>query len=185
MHRAAARKIAEARSDIARALVLDPLNAYAYRVAGTVSLIAGDNVRALGEFDRALDRNPTGALIHALRAQVYAALGRWKDARDSYAKEPSEIFKQQGLAIAHWKLANPNAARTAFRALIAGGNSVDYQKAQVLAEWGEPNAALNALETAHKNGDAGLAQLHTDQFLVTLRNMPRFLALQRAIGFVS
>lgn len=178
--------ISEARSDIARALILDPLNPYAFRVAGTVSLIAGDYARALSEFDRAMALNPTGSIIQAFRGEAFCALGRWGEARDAYEREPTQMFKQQGLAIVHWKLGNQAAARAAFLALqAAGGESAYYQQAQVLAQWGQLDNALNALEKAYKNGDPGLAQMQTDLFLVTLRNTPRFRALQRAIGFVT
>nr|MCU0882453.1 TIR domain-containing protein [Hyphomonadaceae bacterium] len=174
-----------AREDITRALVLDPLNPYAFRVAGTVSMIAGDNARALEELDRALALNPAASVIQAFRAQALAGLDRWPEAREAWAAEPSDMFKQQGLAIADWKLGNREAARAAFNALQAtSGDSANYQKAQVLAQWGEPDAALDALEAAHGAGDAGLAQLYTDPFLVTLRNTPRFRALLSSIGFV-
>lgn len=177
-------QIEAARNDIARALVLDPLNPYAFRVAGTVSMIAGDNVRALAELDRALALNPAGSVIHAFRGQALAGLERWREARDAYAAEPNETFRQQGLAIAEWRLGNHDAARAAFGALqTAGGDGVAYQQAQVLAQWGQADAALDALEKAHAAGDPGLAQLKTDRFLGTLRNTPRFRALLSAIGF--
>jgi TolB-like protein/Tfp pilus assembly protein PilF len=178
--------IAKARQDISRALVLDPLNSYAFRVAGTVSLVAGEYERALGELDRALALNPEGSVIHALRGQALAALERWSEARDAYLKEPNAIFRQQGLAIVHWKLGDQSAARAALLAMEAvGGSNAHYQHALVLAQWGQPDAALEALEKAYAQGDPGLAQMQTDQFLVTLRDTARFRALQTAIGFVS
>jgi TolB-like protein/Flp pilus assembly protein TadD len=178
--------ISEARSDIARALILDPLNPYAFRVAGTVSLIAGDYARALSEFDRAIALNPTGSVIQALRGEAFCAQGRWREARDAYEREPTQMFKNQGLAITHWKLGDKAAAQLAFGALqVAGSESTHYQQAQVLAQWGQQGNALDALENAYKDVDPGLAQMQTDLFLVTLRNTPRFKALQRAIGFVT
>jgi TolB-like protein/tetratricopeptide (TPR) repeat protein len=179
-------KITEARSDIAHALILDPLNPYAFRVAGTVSLIAGDYARALSAYDRAMALNPTGSIIQALRGEAFCAQERWSEARDAYEREPIEMFKKQGLAIVHWKLGNKAAAQSAFGALqVAGGENTQYQQAQVLAQWGQLDNALDALEKAYENLDPGLAQMQTDLFLITLRYAPRFRALQRAIGFVT
>lgn len=177
--------VEDARRDIARALVLDPLNPAAFRFAGAISIIAADNERALGELDRALALNPTGSVIHAYRGAAFAAQGKWPEARAAYAAEPNPTFGLPGLAIADWKLGRKDAARAAFEQLrTTVGDGALYQQALVLAQWGETAPALEALEQAYAVFDAGLAMMYTDGFLAGLRNQPRFQALLRTIGFV-
>jgi len=178
-------RVDEARRDIARALVLDPLNPSAFRFAGAISIIASDNERALGELDRALALNPTGGVIHAYRGAALAALGQWPEARAAYAAEPNATFGLPGLAICDWKLGRKDAARQAFERLRTTiGDAALYQQALVLAQWGETGPALDALEKGYAAFDAGLAMMYTDGFLLGLRNQPRFQALLRTIGFV-
>jgi len=54
----------------------------------------------------------------------------------------------------------------------------------VLAQWGEVDAAVEALQRALQVGDSGLIYSRNDPFLDPLRDDPRFAQLLKAIGFV-
>lgn len=177
-------RLSEARRDVARALVLDPLNASAFRISGTIAIIAKAYEEALGELDKALGLNPGMSIAHAFKGEALFQLGRLADARAAYEAEPSAIFKLTGLAMTDWKMGRTTQALASLEALRAEyGNSALFQQGQILAQFGEPDAALDALERGYELGDSGLAQLRSDSFLVPLHQLSRFQALLSRIGF--
>ena len=58
-----------------------------------------------------------------------------------------------------------------------------YQQAQVLAQWGDVEAAIERLLKARELGDSGLVYARNDPFLDPLRGDPRMQALLAGIGF--
>ena len=52
-----------------------------------------------------------------------------------------------------------------------------FQQAQIHAQWGEPDAAFAALESALRVGDPALVAILSDPFLDPLRPAPRFAQL--------
>ena len=63
------------------------------------------------------------------------------------------------------------------------GDSVLYQQAQVLAQWGEVETAMLRLLKAHDMGDSGLIYARNDPFLDPLRKDARMTALLDGLGF--
>ena len=60
------------------------------------------------------------------------------EARGEYTAEPVPDFRLAGLAIVEHRSGNHGAARAAMDRMLAElGDSVLYQQAQVLAQWGE------------------------------------------------
>ena len=53
----------------------------------------------------------------------------------------------------------------------------------MLAQRGEPDAALQRLEAARRLGDSGLIYARNDPFLDPVRGDPRFTRLLQGIGF--
>ena len=64
------------------------------------------------------------------------------------------------------------------------GDNGLYQQAQVLAQWGKPAEAMNALEKAVAERDSGLVYLFSDPFLQPLHGEGRFKSLLRQLHFV-
>ena len=76
------------------------------------------------------------------------------------------------------------AARAAMSQLVAeDGDRVSYQQAQVLAQWGDRDAALERLEHALGVGDSGLIYARNDPLLDPLRDDARFARLLHRLGF--
>jgi TolB-like protein/Tfp pilus assembly protein PilF len=175
---------ADAATAIARAVVLDPLNARVYRMSGWVHYAARRYADALPPLQHALIMNAKLSNVHASMGDALLQLGRLPEARAAYALEPSEPFRLAGLAIAERKAGNDAAAQAANAALIANlGDSALYQQAEVLAQWGERDAALARLAHARQVGDEGLLYSHRDPLVDPLREDARFHQLQRDLGF--
>ena len=80
--------------DFARqALAIDPLNTEAVAVIATERSQAGDHEAALAEVDKALDKKPDTAILHLLRLQLLANLGRTDDMAAGY-RELIDIYPE-------------------------------------------------------------------------------------------
>ncbi len=174
----------EAREAISHAVTLDPLNPQAHRVEGIVNYAARRYADALPPLRRALALKPKLANGHYYLGASLYQLGQHQAARVAFAAEPQILFGLSGLAIVENRLGNQPAAKAAMARLIKefGDNSL-YQQAEVLAQWGEADAALTALERGLVARDAGLTYMLTDPMLDPLRKSPRFAALLKALNF--
>jgi len=176
-----AREAAEA---IGRALVLDKLNPLIHRAAGSIAYAAREYRESIPPLRKALDMNPRLSQAHAGIADALLMLGRHQEARTEYLAEPVDDFRLAGIAIVDRKLGNDTAAKAGLSKLVADqGDRVLYQQAQVLAQWGERDAALERLQHARRIGDSGLIYARNDPKLDPLRNDPRFKELLTSLGF--
>jgi TolB-like protein/Tfp pilus assembly protein PilF len=174
----------EAADAMRRALVLDPLNPLIHRAAGAIQYAARNYGDSIPPAEHALSMNPKMSRAHAAIGDALLMLGRSSEARAAYALEPAKDVSLTGLAIVEWKLGNAQAARAAMTKLVADlGERVLYQQGQILAQWGESDAALAKLERARFLGDSGLIYARNDPLLDALRNEPRFARLLASIGF--
>ncbi len=174
----------DARAAIARALTLDPLNARAHRAAGVIDYAGRRYADALVPLRHALAMRPKLANgQYYLGASLYQ-LGKYAEARVAFAAEPQQVFGLSGLAIVERKLGNTAAAKQALAQLTQqfGDNSL-YQQAEALAQWGETDAALTALERGFVVRDAGLTYMLTDPMMDPIRKSPRFAALLKLLRF--
>ena len=123
---------------------------------------------------------------HAHIGDALINLGKLAQAREEYAVEPLADFKLTGQAIVEHRDGNHIAARKAMDTLVAElGDTVLYQQAQVLAQWGELETAMTRLLKARELGDSGLIYARNDPFLDPLRGDPRMVALLAGLGFES
>lgn len=176
-----AREAAEA---MQRALSRDVLNALIYRAAGTVEYAARRFEASIPSLRKALQMNPEMPRAHAQIGDALLNLDDLALARSEYAAEPVADFRLTGLAIAEHRAGNRAAARAAMDELVAElGDTVLYQQAQVLAQWGELDMAMARLRKAREEGDSGLIYARNDPFLDPLRSNPRMVALLSGLGF--
>jgi len=95
-----------------------------------------------------------------------------------FADEPLNFIRLTGLAIAYDKLGDRARAKQYLDELITSeGDAAAYQYAQIYAQWGETDKALDALEHAWEIGDPGLILVNADSHMEPLRDEPRFVSL--------
>jgi TolB-like protein/Flp pilus assembly protein TadD len=179
-----ARRFAQARAAIDRALALDPLNPRTHRAAGTVAYASRRYADAVSQCRRALELNPAMSNVHALMGDALMELGRLGEARAAYTAEPHAMFRLRGLAVLEHRLGNRAAAERALAELVSEvGDAAMYQQAEVMAQWGRADEALARLDRARAIGDSGLSLVATDPLFDPLSRDPRFTRFVKDIGF--
>lgn len=176
-----AREAAEA---MARALARDRLNALIHRAAGTVEYAARRYAESIPPLRRSLEMNPRMPAAHAAIGDALVNLGDLAQARIEYEAEPVADFRLTGLTIVDQRSGRHGGARATFKQLVDDrGDDVLYQQGQVLAQFGDVDAAVVALHEAREAGDGGLVYARNDPFLDPLRRDPRMQALLAELGF--
>lgn len=179
------RRFAEARDAIGRATVLDPLNPRTWRAAGSIALASGDLRGAIANYDKALTLNPQISNAHALKGYALVLLGRYAAAKTAIDKEPGGMFRLTGLAILGARSGDQEMAERNLAALVADhGDAALYQQAQVKAQLGRVDEAIQLLVKAREFGDPGITLIASDPLLQPLGRDPRYLALVSELGLV-
>jgi Flp pilus assembly protein TadD len=173
----------DAAAAIQRALLLDKLNPLIHRAAGAIEYAARDYRASIPPTRQALQMNPQMSRAHAAIGDALFMLGRHDEARTEYLAEPASDFGLTGLAVVEHRLGNEQSARDAFAKIEEEGARLRYQQAQVLAQWGQRDAAIARLQHARAIGDSGLVYARNDPLLDPLRGDPRFAELLKSIGF--
>jgi TolB-like protein/tetratricopeptide (TPR) repeat protein len=177
-------RIKEAEAAAKRVLMLDPLNPRVFRALASVQALDGRYQEAVASIERALAINPKMAGAHAAIGLVHFQLGAFDKARQSYDRESFDLFRQTGLSIIDYKRGDKAGADKAMAAILDEyGDNALYQKAEILAQRGDGEAAMDALERGHEIGDAGLLLIRNDPYLDPLRSSPRFIRLLNQMGF--
>jgi TolB-like protein/tetratricopeptide (TPR) repeat protein len=179
-------RVDEAATAMARALARDRLNPLIHRAAGTIEYAARRFKESIPPLRTALQMNPGLTRAHALIGDALLNLGDLVKARVEYEAEPVPDFQLTGLAILEHHDKHPAAARAAMDRLVTElGDTVLYQQAQVLAQWGQVEEGMERLLKARELGDSGLIYARNDPFLDPLRGDPRMAALLDGLGFQS
>ena len=179
-----ARRSAEARAAIERAVALDPLNPRTHRAAGIIGFATRDYARAATHFRRALELNPAMSNANAFLGTGLILSGKLEEARIAIAREPSAMFRLTALAVLEHRVGNRAAADRAFAQLVSDvGDAALYQQAEVMAQFGKADAALDLLRRARTVGDPGLTAIASDPLLDPIAKDARFQAFVREIGF--
>ena len=168
---------------VRRATVLDPLNPRVFRALGYALIKARRFVEGTAAMNRALQLNPAVEGAHAALGDALLLQGDLSRAQREYALEPVSWVRETGQAIVAHRQGDLAAAGRAFKALTAGGDQTTiYQQAQVLAQWGDLDRAIEKLEQAFALGDSGLTVMKSDPMLDPLRKYPRYQQLERRLG---
>jgi len=174
----------EARSAVARAAALDPLNARVALSVGAVALASRRYADAVQPAERALSLNPHIIQAHALIGETQLMLGRTDAAAESFAAEPNSSWRLPGVAILAQRRGQTREAQAALKQLVQEyGDSALYQQAEIHAQWGERRKAVDALLAARAAGDSGLLLVRNDPLLDPLRDDPDFVRLLQELGF--
>lgn len=175
----------EAELAIKRATELDPLSSSVFKAAGSIKYAAGQYDEAIALGRRALEINPKRSVVHSSIGDSLLMKGQLDEARESYVLESSESFKLAGLAILEYHAGNTEKSQGYYDEHVAKiGESGLYQQAEILAQWGDIDAAIGALERAKAARDAGIPYILNDPFLDPLREDTRFNNLLLELGFL-
>jgi TolB-like protein/Tfp pilus assembly protein PilF len=178
------RRFKEARDAIEWALALDPLNPRTHRAAGTIAYASRRYADAIIQGRRALQLNPKISNANASIGDSLMELGKLTEARVSYLKEPSAMFRLRGLAVLEHRAGNQAAAEKAFQQLVSEvGDAAMYQQAEVMAQWGKADEAMAKLQHARAIGDSGLSLVATDPLLDPVSKDQRFVRFVKDLGF--
>ncbi|MEO7814057.1 MAG: TIR domain-containing protein [Sphingomicrobium sp.] len=179
-----ARRPREARAAIDQAVALDPLNPRTHRAAGIIGFATRNYAEGMAHFQRALALNPTMSNANAFLGMTLMELGRMDEARAHILKEPAAMFRLSALAVLEHRAGNHSAAKAANGQLVSEvGDAALYQQAEVMAQFGQIDAALALLRRARNVGDAGLIAIASDPLLDPIAKDPRFIMFLRENGF--
>ena len=174
---------AAARTAVSRAALLDPLNPLVFRSRGLVEYCARAWAEARTAFTAALRLQPDMNTVQSLLGDIALVEGDAAAAARHYAQEQGEVSRLRSLAIIDGRLKGRAAGEVHLARLISQfGDAVHFQRAEVLAQWGDTAAALASLEAALALRDAGLLLAAHDPMLDPLRAEARFQAVIRQIG---
>ena len=179
-----ARRFAQARDAIERALALDPLNPRTHRASGMIAYLSRRYADAVAGFRQALRLNPEISTANAFLGNALMLLNKLQEARAAILAEKSDMFRLTSLAILEHRAGSSAAAQYALDALVAKlGDAAVYQQAEVMAQFGRGNEAVALLQRARSVGDPGLTAIATDPMLDPIARDPNFSRLIKEMGF--
>jgi TolB-like protein len=166
-----------------RGVALDQLNAQAYRSLAVVLDDLHLYREAIEAANRALSLNPNDQRQTALRGLSLLHLGDNASASQSCNTPPLDWESRLCLAIAYDKLHRRSDAEAQIAAMKSDmGDAPAYQYAEIYAQWGDIPKSLDWLESAYRLKDPGIAELSVDEFLIPVRNEPRFQEVEHKLN---
>ncbi len=173
----------ESRSDIERALDLDPLSPRPHRGAGLRFYLSRDFANAIAAFDRALELGPDIENTHYYRGLALLGIERTDEAiaAINQSLEPSTAGLRLGALIAAYTAGGyPRKAQDALGQLherFANGLASPVAFVQAYAALGQASKALDWIECAADARCTGLMLLKLNPLYDSLRSEPRFQAI--------
>jgi TolB-like protein/DNA-binding winged helix-turn-helix (wHTH) protein len=164
-------------------LLLDPLQPLEYMNLAQDLRDLGRHEEALVALGKAFDLNPKEGMAHEIRGEVYLAQGRLQEALAEMDKEPEDIFRDLGRALAYHALGQSQESDSALAKLISEHQGdAAYQIAQAYGYRGEVDQAFAWLNRAYKQSDPGLMWVKTDLKFKSLHRDPRFAQLLKSLN---
>ena len=167
-----------------RLVALDPLSAAQYYQLAGILVSSHDYKGALNALRREQAIGTVAVLMtHEMMAEAHLGLGDAPAALRDCANlcDPEYL---DDIAVADMRLGLVAQAKAALAKMQSRlGDSGAYQFAGVYAQWGDTNSALHWLNVAFARGSSDLCQMRIDLFFDPIRNTPRFLEIERKLGF--
>ena len=177
-------KHSKASEAVAQAIRLDPINPYLRNTEAIAAYYAGDYASAEKSARAALDIDETIGTVWYRLALAKILSGMPSSALEAIANEPNTDLKLTGKALAYANLGQPDAAREQLAALKeAYGQGSAFQQAQILAQLGDLDTAMETLNSGYAEQDPGLVATFVDPMLSPLRDRADFAHLLSQIGF--
>jgi TolB-like protein/DNA-binding winged helix-turn-helix (wHTH) protein/Tfp pilus assembly protein PilF len=163
-----------------QAMAMDPLLAGSHSYQAFLYYAAGQYEHAETEAQQALELNPQKTYDHFTLGEILLERHRPLEALAEMEKEPAEIWRLTGEALAYYALGRTNDSDAALTQLITDHQTnMAYQIAEVYGYRGEPGKAFEWLDRAYEQRDAGLRSLKIDPLLNGLRHDPRYTEFLR------
>ena len=127
---------------------------------------------------------PNDGWVNAWLGQAYYYSGNLQSARATCEELADDTDKEFCFALVYHKLgrhADAESMLANLQSLRGDDNAVDY--AMVYAEWGDTARALEWLETAMRHHKPDLVYVKSAPWFDSLRKVPRFQAIERALKF--
>jgi len=169
----------EGLSALKAALNLDPLSLEVLTSLGIAELQLGNCGETKKLAARALEIEPDFGRVRGTVG--YCLLihgGDTAEALEWLDKEPVGFLRRTGKAIALHRVGRQTEAEQQLQQMVDDyGDTAAYQYAQVYAQWGQTNSALDWLQKALDIHDPGIIGIKFDHLLDPLRAEPGFKAL--------
>jgi TolB-like protein/Tfp pilus assembly protein PilF len=173
------RRQAEAQQTVERAINLDPLNPIPWMIKTWTLFLGRRYPEAIEAGNHTLTIAPENRRAATLIAWSLLMLGRTDEAVKALQHVPADDYRRlvaEGAIAA--RAGRKEDAAKALQALSKGyGDTVTFQQAEIYAQLGETDRAIQALEAGLNNRDAGVGAILVDPFLDPVRNDPRFSAI--------
>ena len=161
-----------------KAVTRDPLNLQSLVILARTYSYMSRCAEASEVAGRALSLVSDANRVNGLVGDCWLKVGELQKAIEAFNAEPLRFIRLTGLADGYNKLGQQDLAQQTLDELIeTEGVNASYQIAQVYAQWGEKDKALDALEQAWSIGDAGFVLMFADDRMNPLRDEPRYKAL--------
>ena len=166
-----------------KAMQLDPVSVYAAHILGHVLYFARRYEEAIEACHHTLELDPHYPKPHYFAAMSLHWLGRHEEALKEVRQEPLAWMRHTAATAILNRLGRKEEADMEFAALVELGKTENncVQQADIHAQLGDTDQAMDCLDQALSLGDPGLSQLLIDPFLDPLRDDPRFLDLLRKV----
>jgi TolB-like protein/uncharacterized protein (DUF486 family) len=169
-----------------RAVVLDPLDRASHSVLARTLYVARRYQEAVAALSDVVSLDAAYMDTNVFRGFAYYGLGDLQSARATCETHLDYWGNQYCLALTYDRLGRHADAQAELAQMKAAiGVTASYQYATIYAQWGNRAQALEWLETALRVRDPGLELLKTDPLLDSLRQEPRFQAIERQLKFPS
>jgi TolB-like protein/tetratricopeptide (TPR) repeat protein len=169
------------------AVALDPLDPLSHRILGDTLRFARRYGEAISAYQASIAIDPGHAAeAYGLRGLTFYSAGDLPLAGSSCEVNRDNYRSRICLALVYHRLGRVADASTVFEKLQQfAGEASAYQYAEIMAQWGERQLALEWLEKALQLRDPGMTYTKTDPLLDPLREEPRFQAVLRELNFPS
>lgn len=168
------------------ALELDPVSMFANHFYGHAFYFARRYEEAVSVFRTVLKLDPHYPRPHYEIGMCRLKQGDMDSALHEVEQEPLTWMKFSGMAIILHHLGRTEDAESSLALLIRDYQEIGlYQQAQVHAQWGNSEKAIQTLNEAHEYHDPGTSQLLVDPLLDPIREAPEFAELLKKTGFQS
>lgn len=161
----------------------DPANAVAHNNLGGRFRFAGNLNEAKKAFFTARRLSPNIAGVNYEIGLILLMEGEYALAKTTFEYETLSAFRQIGLVMSYFSLAEHSESRELLNSLISNyGERIPYYVGLIMAYQGEVDHAYEWLDKARATEDSALSNAPNEPFLVKLHSDPRWLPFLESIG---